>query len=159
MPHPRTFLHCSPRTAALVLAAIFLLFLTIGCAAALRKTGLDQAEADRIAAAAHERLSHAAAQAVENIKEGLDQGHDLKTIAVKTSSAFAWQLATIGASTIGAVLSGLLAKWLGTERKISAALITGIEKNPSNSVKDSVNEASIRAGIQPQLHRRVQALT
>ena len=159
MLHHQTILHCSRRNALLILAAIFLLFLTIGCAAMLRKTGLDQVEADQITATAMSALERAAAKAVENIKTGLDQGHDLKTIAVKTSTAFAWQIATIAASTIGAVLSGLLAKWLGTERKITAALISGIEKNPTGNVKESVQARATKRGILKQLDRRVQALT
>lgn len=159
MLHHQTFLRCSHRTAALILCAIIALFLLLGCAAMLRKTGIDQAEADRLAAIAEQNLAAAAAEAVHNIKTGIDRGHDIKSIAVKTTSPFAWKLATIGASTIGAVLSGLLAKWLGTEKKMLAATITGIEHNPTGNVKESVEARATARGVEKQLHRRVQALT
>lgn len=159
MSQPLTFLHCSHRTAALVLCTIFSLFLLIGCAALLRKTGIPQDEADRLAAIAEQNLADAAAEAVENIKTGLAQGQDVKSIVVETGSAFAWKLTTIAASTIGAVLSGLLAKWLATERKISKACITAIEKTNNISTKEYVQKKATAAGVQKQLDRRVQSLT
>lgn len=159
MLHHQTFLHCSRRTALLIIGTTFLLFVLIGCAAMLRKTQIPQDEADRLAAIAKQNLAAAATEAVADIQEGLAQGQDLKSIAVKTGSAFTWKLATIGASTIGAVLSGLLAKWLGTERKITTALITGIEKSGLNGTKQNVQAKAKAAGVQNQLDHRVQALT
>ena len=159
MPQPQTFLRCSRRSAVLILATIFLLFLAIGCAAMLRKTGLDQPEADQIAADAQSAMAAAAADAVDNIKTGIAQGKPLPAIATETASVFGWKLAAIAASTIGAVLSALLAKWLGTERKMTAALITGIEKTNNITTKEYIQKKAIAAGVQDQLDRRVQALT
>lgn len=159
MQYHQTFLRCSRRTATIIILIIFLLFLSIGCAALMRKTGIDQAEADRLTATAIATLEDAAAEAVDNIKTGLDEGHDLKTIAVKTASIFAWKIATLAASTIGAVLSGVLAKYLGTERKITKAIITGIETAKGQNTKAAIQTKAGLAGIEPQLHARVKALT
>ncbi len=159
MQHHQTFLRCSRKTAIIIILTIFVLFLAIGCAAMLRKAGLTPDEADRQAAIAQAALTDAAAEAVANIQTGLAQGDDLKTIAIKTGSAFAWKIAALAASTIGAVLSALLAKWLGTERKINQVLITGIEKTANQATKETIHNKATAAGIEPQLHARVKALT
>ena len=131
----------------------------IGCAAWLRKTGIPPDEANRLAAIAEQNIADAAAEAVQTIQEGIAQGKPLPAIATETATAFGWKLATIAASTIGAVLSALLAKWLGTERKITKALITGIEDNNADQTKLFVKGRADAAGIEPQLHTRVKALT
>lgn len=155
----QTFLRCSRRTATIILTIIILLFLAIGCASILRKAGLAPNQADEKAAAVKAALVDAAAEAVADIQEGIAQGKTPQTIALETGSAFAWKMATLAASTIGAVLSALLANWLRTERKISAACITAIEKANDTTVKESVKDESFLAGVQSKLHRRVKALT
>lgn len=59
----------------------------------------------------------------------------------------------------GAILSGLLARWLGTERKMTNTLITAIETNDSNTLKEIIKAKATKNGIQPKLEARVQALT
>ena len=158
MLHHQTFLRCSRQTATVTIFAIFLLFLILGCASMLRKAGMTNDQPTDQAAQITAALGDAAAEAVADIPTGLAQDKDLPALATDTASAFAWKIAAIAASTIGAVLSALLAKWLGTERKITQAMITGIEKAPNNNVKESVKDEAFLAGIQNELHARVKAL-
>lgn len=154
-----TTLNCSHRSALTILAAIAALFLLIGCASLFRSAGLSPEQAALQSAELHHQITAAATAAVADIQTGLAQGHDLKTIAVNTTSAFAWKIATIAASTIGTLLSALLAKWLGTEKKINKALIVGVEDGDDTSAKKHIHSAALTLGVEPQLNKRVRALT
>lgn len=69
------------------------------------------------------------------------------------------ELITTAIAGVGAIASGFLAKWLGTERKITKVLITGVEKATSNAAKEQIQKQALAAGVESQLHKRVQALT
>lgn len=69
------------------------------------------------------------------------------------------ELITTAIAGAGAILSGILAKWLGTERKITNTLITAVEKSATDTVKETIHNFAGTAGIEPQLHKRVKALT
>ncbi|MBA7700925.1 hypothetical protein ES703_109651 [subsurface metagenome] len=88
-------------------------------------------------------------------------GKDQKAIAkvLDTARLDITQLITTIIAGIGAIASGFLAKWLGTERKITKVLITGIENADTTEVKQAVKANALSAGVESQLHARVKALT
>jgi len=152
-------LNCSRTTATLIIFITISLFVLIGCQSLFRSAGLSDEQAAAQTAELKTALEGAATAAIADIQTGLAEGHDLKTIAVKTGSAFLWKILTAAGATVGVVLNGLLAKCLGTEKKMTKALITGIEANNSPTVKQLVKEKALLAGVEKQLHRRVDALT
>lgn len=152
-------LNCSRRTATLIIFASIFLFVLIGCQSLFRSAGLTPEQAAQQTAQLKSALEGAATSAIAEIQTGLEEGHDLKTIAVKTSSTFIWKIITAAGATIGVVLNSLLAKWLTTEKKINKAIITGVENHEAGDVKASIKHAALAAGIQSKLHARVKALT
>lgn len=158
MPKPTT-LNCSRSSATLIVCATILLFILIGCQALFRSAGLSDDQAAQQIADLKSALAEATTAAIADVQTGLAEGHDLKSIAVKTGSTFIWKIITAGGAAIGIVLNGLLAKWLRTEKKITKTLITGIENDNHDSTKTTVHKLALAAGIEPQLHKRVKALT
>ena len=154
-----TVLNCKTSTAKIVILAIAGLFLLIGCTSLLRSSSMTQTEAAQEKARLEHALVAAAAEAVADIHTGLAEGHDIKTLALTTGSEFLWKMIAAGASTAGLILSGLMAKWLGTERKITKVLITAIENTDNNIIKETVHKKALDAGVEPKLAARVQALT
>ena len=80
----------------------------------------------------------------------------------KTIEQIRWTTHEIISTTIaaaGAIASGFLAKWLGTERKMTAVMIDAIESEPSHDLKKTITAKATSAGIEPQLNARVKALT
>lgn len=159
MQYHQTFFNCSRATATIIITITILLFVLIGCASLFRSAGLTDQQAAEQTAQLQTALQGAATAAIADIQTGLQEGHDLKTIAVKTSSAFIWKIIAAAGASLGIVLNGLLARWLGTEKKMTRAMIAAVEKTPNNNVKESIKAEAQLAGVEPQLHRRVQALT
>lgn len=124
-------------TAALILIILGSILLLAGCTQLYRTIGLTPNQVQQQTA-----LDQAAIQ-----------------LTIEQARTHFWQIvsATIGGA--GTILSGLLARWLGTERKITAAMITGIEKAPQNAVKQSITAKAVAAGVEPKLNARVRALT
>ena len=154
-----TRLKCSRRQAYFVILIIALLFILIGCAALLQKTGVPPKEALKSSAEFTEELSSAVTEAVADMTEAVVEGQDLKTAAIRTTSAFIWKIATAGASVLGVALSSLLGKWLKTERKITQTLITGVENNDSKTTKETIHRLAVANGVQKILKKRVASLT
>ncbi|MBA7705925.1 hypothetical protein ES703_114767 [subsurface metagenome] len=159
MPKHLVILRCSRTTAIITITASICLFVLIGCQALFKSAGLTDEQAAEQTAELKTALTEATTAALADIHTGLAEGHDLKTIAVKASSTFIWKIIAAAGATLGVVLNGLLAKWLSTEKKISKAMITGIETDNDNTVKAAVHQKALDAGIEPQLHARVKALT
>lgn len=122
-------------TAALV--GIGLCFVLIGCAEVYRAAGMSD----------------------EQAAEQIDRDREALLEAAGPASALAWQLATAGVSAVGAILTALLGKWLGDERKLSAAVIHGVERSAKGNVKQTVQATAETAGVQEKLAKRVQKLT
>lgn len=132
-----TEIRCRHNTAGLILILIGTLFVFTSCTAFYRAIGLTDEQAK------------AQTEKDQESRQNLTDQFRLTTTEL-ISSAMA------GA---GAILSGLLARWLGTERKMTTALITGIEKADTPNVKKYVKAKAITAGIESKLNARVQALT
>lgn len=152
-------LRCGRATAITILVISSLLFLLVGCPAFFRSAGLSDEQAALQTAELKSALEGAATAAIADIQTGLAEGHDLKTIAVKASSTFIWKIIAAAGAGLCIVLNGLLAKWLGTEKKINKAIITGIESANDSTVKESVHAKAIAAGVESKLNARVKALT
>lgn len=159
MPKHLVILRCSRTTATIIVSVTIFLFILIGCQSLFRSAGLTDEQAAQQTAELKSALEGAAAAAIVDIQTGLEEGHDLKTIAVKASSAFLWKMIAAAGATVGVVLNGLLAKWLSTEKKITKALITGVETHEDGHVKGSIKAAAIAAGVENKLHARVKDLT
>lgn len=137
MQYHQTFLRCSRATAMITFTLIGSLFCLAGCAQLYKLIGLSEDQAaDQVAA------DQAARQ---KIAEG---------IRLTTT-----EIITTAVAGLGAIATGFLAKWLGTEKKITTALITGIEKADAKTAKQAVNNKANDLGVQDKLHARVKALT
>ena len=159
MLNHQTFLRCSHRTATLLIITSILLFLLLGCASLFRSVGLSPEQAAAQESEFREALAKATTQAVVDIQTGLAEGHDLKTIAARASTAFLWKIIAAAGAGVGVVLNGLLARWLTTEKKINRAIITGIETAGEKGTKEIIHTHALAAGIENALHKRVKALT
>lgn len=134
---PKAQLLCSYHTAGLIFIVLGSLFLLVGCTQFYRLIGLtDQQTADQVAKDQKDRQ-----QIVENIR--------MTTTEIITTAL----------AGLGAIASGFLAKWLGTERKITKVLIAGIEAKEGGTTKEVVKTKAIAAGIETKLNARVRALT
>ncbi|MBA7645778.1 hypothetical protein ES703_53536 [subsurface metagenome] len=137
MLHHQTFLRCSQTTATFLFILIGILFLCIGCEQLYKTIGLTD----------------------EQIQNQVTQDQAAQKQIIEGIRLTTTELITTAIAGIGAIASGLLAKWLNTERKITKVLITGIEDSDQNTTKETVQTRALAAGIQPKLHARVKALT
>ncbi len=125
------------KTIALSLICLGILFTMVGCAQMYKMLGLTEK------------------QTTDQVSE--DQKIIIRTISeVRTTAA---DIISASVAGLGALASGLLARLLGTERKITKALITGIEKTPDLDIKKNVMAEALTAGVEKKLHKRVSALT
>jgi len=132
-----TVLRCSQKTAVFAFILIGSLFCLAGCAQLYKFIGLsDEQTADQVAADQADR---------QKIIEG---------IRMTTT-----EIITTAIAGLGAIATGILAKWLGTERKITTAMITGIEDAHASDVKASVKRNATAASVESKLNARVKALT
>lgn len=135
--HKPTVLNCTRTTAMIVFILIGSLFTLTGCAQLYKLFGLsDRQAADQVA-----QDQAAIAKIAQDVR--------FTTTEILTTAI----------AGIGAIASGLLAKWLGTERKITKVLITSIEDANADLTKKTIHKNATRADIEPQLHARVKALT
>ena len=133
----KTILYCSQTTATVVFILMGCLFILTGCAQVYKVLGLTEE------------------QVAEQVSE--DQKTIIRTITkVRTTTA---EIVTTAIAALGTIASGFLAKWLGTERKMTAALITAIESSDGVNVKEAAQAKATAAGIETQLHARVISLT
>lgn len=130
-------LKCTHNTAGTIFIVLGALFVLTGCGQIYRTLGLTE----------------------EQTQEQLAQDQNATQQIIQQVRWTTHEIITTGLSGIGAILSGLLARWLGTERKITTALITGVEKAADTTAKEEIQKAATAAGIEPQLHSRVVALT
>ncbi|MBA7687106.1 hypothetical protein ES703_95566 [subsurface metagenome] len=135
--HQPATLKCTHRTAGLVFIILGTFFLLTGCAALYKIIGLTP----------------------EQTAEQVAQDQDATQQIIQQVRWTTHEIITTTLAGAGAILSGLLTRWLGTERKITTAMITGIEKSTDSTVKQNVKAKAIAAGVEPQLAARVRALT
>ena len=133
----QTILQCSQTTAAFVFIIVGTLFILTGCARFYEIIGLTPEQT-----------------AEQTAKDQESRGALVDQFRTTTSEIVSYTIA--GA---GSILSGFLAKWLGQERKLTTALITGIEAANDLGVKESVKAKATAAGLEPLLHSRVIKLT
>lgn len=130
-------LKCTHNTAGLFFILLGTLFALVGCHQVYKFVGLS----DEQAAAQVAQDQQATQQVIEQAR------------------LTAYDIITTTIAAVGSIASGLLAKWLGTERKITTALIQGIESGETLGVKEAVQQKATAAGVESVLHARVQALT
>ncbi len=87
----------------------------------------------------------------------LDQEKTLA--AVEAGRDIFWQTVSALVAGVGAVTTTVLGKWLSTERKITTAVIKGVEKAKEDNVKVSINTIATNLGIEANLSKRVAKLT
>ncbi len=136
MPEP-TILKCSRSTATILFILIGSLFVFAGCAQLYRSIGMTEDQVNEQVAADQQV-----------------RGEIVNTIRTTSTDMISTVLAGLGA-----IVSGFLAKWLGTERKMTKAMITGIEDASSKTTKEAVHSKALTAGIEKNLHKRVASLT
>ena len=86
-----------------------------------------------------------------------DQAETIRFI--ETNRELFWQIATVATAGVGTILSALLARWVGVERKISGAIIAGVESADNGDVKKAVQAKAVAAGVEGKLAKRVKAIT
>ncbi len=133
----QTFLTCSHRAAALTFILIGALFCLAGCAQLYKLIGLTDQQTEQLLAEDQKTL-------IRTITHTRNTAADIITTAI---------------AGLGAIATGFLAKWLGTERKITKVLITGVEADNDNTVKATIHRKALDAGIESKLHARVKSLT
>lgn len=132
-----TTINCPHQVAGIILITLGILFLFIGCRQLYEWSGQTPEQAQQ-------STTHDTQAVIQTITE---------------AAPLAWKLAAILATSIGTILTGLLAKWLSTEKKVTKALITGIEKAEDKTVKQTIKAEALAAGVESVLHSRVKQLT
>ena len=130
-------LACTQTTATIVFILVGSLFIFIGCTQLYKTIGLT----DEQAAYQVSQDQNATGQIIQQVRWTT---HEIITTAIA------------GAGTL---LSGFLARWLDTERKITTAMITAVEADAQTSVKEAIQAKATAAGVETQLHARVVSLT
>lgn len=128
---------CRTKTAIFFIIILGFLFLLIGCRSIYEKLGMTPDQVDRQVDADNIFTSQILDQARSSIG----------------------QLVTQILAGVGAIGSGILATYLGRERKITKVLITSIEKAGDSTVKNIIHTKATDAGVQTKLAKRVSALT
>lgn len=91
------------------------------------------------------------------ILAGKDRGELTKLI--DQSRSIFWEIATMITAGIGTIASGFLSKLLMSERKITKAVISGVEDVKENGVKESIQKSAKLLGVENKLNKRVKKLT
>lgn len=130
-------LKCTYHTAGLILIALGAALVLTSCAGIYKFLGLDP----------------------DQIQDQTEKDQQAITTIIDTGREQLWQITTAAVTGIGTILSGLLATWLRTERKITTVLIEGIEAADNGKIKTTINGKAHNAGIEPKLNARVRALT
>lgn len=136
MPHYLKFTNVRNAAALLLIFLGSTLFL-IGCAQLYKMIGLTEEQT-----AAQVAQDQAAIQ--QTIEQVRWTTHEIITTALAAA---------------GTIASGLFARWLGTERKITTALIGAIEHADNTTTKEIITTKAISAGVESKLNARVRALT
>lgn len=147
------------RTLALSLICLGFLFSMVGCAQFYKMLGLTEKQTtDQVS-----EDQKVIIQAISEIRDtAADQATETQKVIIRTISEVrttAADIVSVSAAALGTLASGLLARWLGTERKITKALIVGIENAPASDAKASIKSVAISAGVEKALHKRVASLT
>ncbi len=118
-------------------AAILALFLFVGCQSILRLIGYTTADIDKIQ----------------------DQAADEDRPGPVDVDLEIWQAITAATGLTGTLLSALLLRWLGIERKMVKAVILGVEESNPNTLHTSITANAKKLGVQKKLASRVSKLT
>ena len=130
-------LACTQTTATIVFILVGSLFIFIGCAHLYKTIGLTD----------------------EQAAEQVSQDQDATTQIIQQVRWTAHDIITTAIAAAGTILSGFLARWLDTERKMTTAMITGVEASTDSTVKELIQAKATAAGVETQLHARVVSLT
>lgn len=133
----QTTIHCKHNTAGTIFIILGASYLLIGCTQFYKTIGLTD----------------------EQAAEQTQQDQTARQIIIQNTRTTITQVITTIIAGVGTVLSGLLAKWLGTERKITSTLIKAIETYDHPSIKQIITAKALDAGIEPTLNKRVSTLT
>ena len=142
-----------------VMLSLGLVFIIVGCAGVYRTLGVPDEQAANQGALDEAAITAAVTEGMTEFTNQLAAGQPLPAAAASAGSALAWKLATILLGGAGTIISTLLAKWLGTERKITSSIIRGVEKGDKPGIKESIKAEAMSAGVEVALHKRVTALT
>ena len=119
------------------LVVIGLLFCAIACEGVYKAIGFTEPEA--------------AEQAEKDRQEA--------KVAIEQGRVLFWQLMSTYIGGVGTIESGLLGKWLKTERTITATIIRGVEKADEGKVKAAITKIATATGIEAKLNKRVDKVT
>lgn len=119
------------------LAIITICFATVGCAGVYKAIGLTQ----------------------EQTAEQVGEDQVMYVRLIEQGRGVFWQVATAVLGGLGTVATGVLGKYLHTERKITKAAILGIERNDGKDVKGAVKDAAKKLGVTQPLAKRVDKIT
>lgn len=143
----------------IVLVAFIAVYLILGCSAAYKAVGLTPAQTQ----AAVDKDKAAAQKAGQEVRDALARvlaGEQVPMEeAIDTARITLWQAVSAAIGVVGAAGAAILSKSLGTERKMNAAIIAGVEKANPDEVKKSITLASMQRGVAVKLAARVRKLT
>lgn len=143
----------------IVCIAFIAVYMVVGCAAAYKAMGLTPAQAQE----AVEKDTAAARKAGQEVRDALARvlaGEQVPMEdAISAARVTLWQAVAAAIGVVGAAGGAILSKVLGTERKMNAAIIAGVEKCNSGDVKRSITAQSLQRGVAVPLAKRVRKLT
>jgi len=143
----------------IVLVACIVVYLIAGCASAYKAMGLTSEQA----AAAVDKDKAAAQKAGQEVRDALARvlaGEQVPMeSAIDNARVTLWQAVSAAIGVVAAAGGAIMTKAIGTERKMSAALIAGVEKANPDNVKKSIAVQSIQRGVGVKLAARVRKLT
>jgi len=119
------------------LVAMFVCFAVIGCGGLYKAIGLPP----------------------EIVEAEVEKDAVVIQAAVEQARDTFWPIVSASIGAAGTLLTGLLAKLLSTERKITGAMIAGVEKSNDGNAKKAITVESLKRGVGVQLNKRVRKLT
>lgn len=130
-----------------------------GCAEIYRRMGYSQIDADAEAQADRDAIIGAV---VEGVAAGQQEDAEREAYIqakLRAAKAGLWQALAAGIAALSGVVTTTFGFLFKRERKITAAVITGVEKNSGGEVKAAIQDAATSSGVETALHNRVKRLT
>lgn len=143
----------------IVCLAFIVVYLIVGCTAAYKAVGLTTEQAQEAVDKDKAAAQHAGQEVRDALARVLAGEQVPMEDAISTARVTLWQAVSAAIGVVGAAGAAILSKALGTERKMNAAMIAGVEKSGEIPVKESIAAEAANRGVVVQVHKRVKKQT
>ena len=144
---------------------IFLLAISVGCcmyfgcAAFYKQLGYSQIDAEAEAQKDRDDLATAVTEGVAAGQLADAERAEYIQAKLKAARSGLWQALAAGVAAVSGIVTTAFGYLLRRNGKVTAAVITGVEKSNSENVKANIQLAAQAAGVETVLHKQVKALT